>query len=250
MRELISVLKTVKPQICEKILNGDITTLLDKNIPYSVPFKGYIYCAKSMYTDYDRNGGDRGVRVQSYYNNAMKEAFGADPFYANDLFTENDNFYLMNGKVVGEFTCNEVDTYFYGDLSFPTPQYEGDPSVCDCGFGYFITCGELEKTGLTGEEIEEFGKGKKLYGWKISDLKVYDTPKDITSFYTAGHCFCQNKMKLKEDIFGNYHYIKPKNAKCYSCNHLDDFSDCDLAPHIITKSPTNWCYIWQPYVKD
>lgn len=35
---------------------------------------------------------------------------------------------------------------------------------------------ECKGSCLTWKELQEYGKGKPLYGWHISDLKIYDKP--------------------------------------------------------------------------
>ena len=56
---------------------------------------------------------------------------------------------------------------------------------------YYIYADDGEKTCLSYSEIEEYGKGKTLYGWHISDLKIYDKPKPIMQFYKP----CPIKIK-------------------------------------------------------
>lgn len=36
---------------------------------------------------------------------------------------------------------------------------------------------------LTEEELITYSKGKPLYGWRITDLKIYDKPKKLNEFY-------------------------------------------------------------------
>lgn len=71
------------------------------------------------------------------------------------------------GKVIGEFICDKVATY--------PRNYE---------FGYEISENEFNETALTAEQFVDYGKGKTLYGWHISDLKIYDKPKELSEFYT------------------------------------------------------------------
>ena len=79
---------------------------------------------------------------------------------------------------------------------------------------------------LTEEELLTYSNGKTLYGWHISDLKIYDKPKELSEFYRP----C------------SYSGI------CYSCNRFrpngtpndkpNDF--CDGA---ITRPPQSWQYV-------
>ena len=47
---------------------------------------------------------------------------------------------------------------------------------------YYIYEDEGKKTCLSYKEIEAYGKGKTLYGWHISDLKIYDKPRELGEF--------------------------------------------------------------------
>lgn len=68
-------------------------------------------------------------------------------------------------KVIGEFICDRIDRYQANDRGwYQYPQGE--------------TC-------LLCDEIAGYGKGKTLYGWHISDLKIYDKLKELSEFYKS-----------------------------------------------------------------
>lgn len=69
------------------------------------------------------------------------------------------------GKVIGEFVCDEIDEYAYSNID-----------------GVDIDDDILLKTCLDREDINIYAKGKKLYGWHISGLEIYDTPKELSEF--------------------------------------------------------------------
>lgn len=148
-----AVMKSVSPQICEKITSGNCTLLVSKTAPKcDAPFKGYIYCTKAKsqwrYSDYE----------------------GA---YQN---SEGDIVYAQR-RVIGEFICDKIIEWQYDKRH----QYYVDyPDDCTSYFPY-LKC-HSEATGLRCSEIEKLGKGKTLYGWHISDLKIYDTPKKLREF--------------------------------------------------------------------
>ena len=64
---------------------------------------------------------------------------------------------LFSGKVIGEFVCDNAEWM----------------SMRDC-----------DKACITLKEAVDYGKGKKLYAWHISDLKIYDKPKELSEFFT------------------------------------------------------------------
>lgn len=47
---------------------------------------------------------------------------------------------------------------------------------------YDISADDLKQTHLSQKELWEYGKGKPLYLWHISNLKIYDKPKELSEF--------------------------------------------------------------------
>ena len=72
------------------------------------------------------------------------------------------------GKVIGEFTCSKICAV----LAHPSV-FAGHPMF----FQYAI-----DAACLTQDEVETYGAGKDVYGWVISDLKIYDEYKGVDSF--------------------------------------------------------------------
>lgn len=76
------------------------------------------------------------------------------------------------GRVIGEFVCDKID----GDI------------VCGKIADTAILCLTAQADScrflacLTEKELYEYGNGKPLYGWYISDLKLYDKPKQLSEF--------------------------------------------------------------------
>lgn len=75
---------------------------------------------------------------------------------------------LGGGMVIGEFTCSQICAV----LAHPSI-FAGHPMF----FQYAI-----DAACLTQDEVEAYGAGKDVYGWVISDLKIYDEYKEVTSF--------------------------------------------------------------------
>ena len=77
--------------------------------------------------------------------------------------------YKGNGAVIGEFVCDHVipiynDTLLRADI----PEELRLENLSPC---------------LTDREIKEyFGDRSKGYGWHISDLVIYDTPRPLSDF--------------------------------------------------------------------
>ena len=87
----------------------------------------------------------------------------------------NENYMLgKRGKVIGHFTCDKVLEWKY--LNGLNDENEKE---------YWIISKDGHATCLTYDEIEEYGKGKTLYGWHISDLKIYDKTRELSEFQKA-----------------------------------------------------------------
>ena len=165
-----SVLISIRPQWCEKIASGEKTIEVRKAAPQEVPFKAYIYCTKEKKQDdiiWAGVCGDRGK---------------------------------WNGRVIGDFICDKVDEYnFHNGLTEFNSM--GLPSRI---YGsYLIFADDYKSMCLSYDEVKNYGKGKTLYGWHISDLKIYDKPRELSEFSRpcsySGLCFSCKRTSFKKD---------------------------------------------------
>jgi predicted transcriptional regulator len=78
---------------------------------------------------------------------------------------EGHEIFKGRGQVIGEFICDRIETFTFG--------YH---------VGYRITPDELQKTCLTQDELMDYGRGETLYGWHISNLVIYEQPKELSDF--------------------------------------------------------------------
>ena len=169
-----SVLISIKPKWCELIANGKKTIEVRKTSPKcDTPFKCYIYCTKN-----------KGI---SFWT-------GKRYAYADDI-SHNLFDVCGNGKVIGEFVCDNIYPIAY---------------TMD-GFADFVDC---ETSCLKPRDFIAYGKGKRLYGWHISDLVIYDKPKELSEFRKP--LICHRGIQ---------------NDSCIGC------WDCE-----IKKPPQSWCY--------
>lgn len=83
-----------------------------------------------------------------------------------------------SGKVIGEFVCDLIGFHPGTDV----------PSSC-----------------VPIEELKKYANGKMLVRWHISDVKIYDKPKEVGEFRHCGE---------------NYHFNP-----------------------VVTKPPQSWCYV-------
>lgn len=133
------------------------------------------------------------------------------PKYPHEDFIATDypkpQFY-GGGKVIGEFTCDRI---------FPINVFDNG-SIQNWFFEH------MERSCLTYEELADYiGNGGTGYGWHISDLKIYDTPKKLTEFHTWKKCKSCSKSGYES------------TACIYDEN-------C-MIPAAITKAPQSWCYV-------
>ena len=190
-----SVLISTRPKLVEKICHkiGEDETgkaIYEKRIevrktaPKEVPFKCYIYETKGQY---------------------VKFTHGAHTKYG-----------YGRGKVIGWFICDRII----------------------CSQAYFDSQGknhltnvfpdDIKKTCLDEYDLWDYIAGKAVkanqmydgYLWHISDLKIYDKPKELSEFRKPCDRFLD----------------------CCTCRRLvhNEYMSCD---NKITRPPLSWCYV-------
>lgn len=160
------------------------------------PFKCYIYATVGAYRDVYRSIPKEPLFLIHRENEK--------PTVAQSIAAESmrtSTWELCNGKVIGEFVCDKVDTYNYhkglskfgGSLGLPISAYDS----------YLIFEDDYKAMCLTYDEVKDYGKGKPLYGLHITDLKIYDTPKELGEFRhvcpvnsSHGQSVCRNANTL------------------------------------------------------
>lgn len=183
-----SIITSVSPYLCEKIANGDCKILVCKSAPKETPFKAYIYCTKAKiqwrYSDYEGT-----------YENSEGEIV-----YAQQ-------------HIIGEFICDKITRY-----------------NCDRMFSEYFVAGyvgaymPLTEMCLTQKDLNDYGKGKPLYGLHITALKIYDKPKELSEFRKKGF------MTEEEWLFNLY-----PNTHCHYEAWAKKFE--------ITRPPQSWQYV-------
>ena len=203
-----AVMISIQPKWVEKITSGQKTIEVRKTAP-EVPFKAYIYCTKAKPYLYKEA-------------NPPFELFLDSELYEGEGYDDR----LFSGKVVGEFICDKIIEWQYDKGH----QYYVDyPDDCTSYFPY-LKC-HSEATGLRCSEIENYGKGKPLYGWHISDLKIYDKPKELSEFKTP-------PCEKSEKACGNCKWlVKVNTPDVYECECYVE----DGRP--ITRAPQSWQYV-------
>lgn len=130
------------------------------------------------------------------------------PKYPHEDFIATDyprpQFY-GGGKVIGEFTCDRI---------FPINVFNNG-SIQNWLFEH------MERSCLAYEELAGYiGNGKTGHGWHISDLLIYDQPRELSEFRRA-------------------------TDPCDSCHaeYTWECTDCKKFSGDIKRPPQSWCYV-------
>lgn len=182
-----SVLASIKPKYCELIAKGEKTVEIRKTCPkIDTPFKVYIYCTLA--------------------NSAKKPN--------NNLWlTDKTGFnWFGNGKVIGEFVCDDVHKF----------KVFKDGAVQDWIFA------DLKKSCLGYDDIADYvGRGKTGYAWHISNLVMYDKPRELSEL----HYICNPSID---------------DGTCYGCRCSQGLSyetGATICDDVLKRPPNSWCYV-------
>lgn len=169
---------SIRPEWVTEIINGHKTVEVRKTRPkLETPFKCYIYCTQ-------------------------KSGQGCTNMWVKPINSRLRSYEAL-GKVVAEFTCDEIFDMWPGYIG-----NRGDDM-------------------LTFEEREEYlGERGHGYGWHISDVKIYDKPEIIKNFLQkpcdfAASCGACVHSRWSEE---NYH----------------EFVGCSFE---LKRPPQSWCYV-------
>ena len=177
-----AVLMSIQPKWCELIASGKKTVEVRKTKPkLEVPFKVYIYETKDKHYE---NIGVCGWKED-----------GTGYVFENHC-----------GKVIGEFVCDKIDKIFQ----------------CNSGWVQEHACISREEYfKYLGLPYNSHFDSNGAYAWHISNLIIYDKPRELSEFYTL--------------------------KKCHSCDSGYESTACIYdedcrVPKAITRPPQSWCY--------
>ena len=198
-----AVMLSIRPKWVEKIANGEKTIEVRKTKPkLETPFKCYIYCTRDKHLAFMQN--QTGTNLI-----ACMDVDAAIPVGGA----------IGNGKVIGEFTCERIVpiTYDGGRLWCPT-NAAFSPATC------------LSQT----EIIAYIGDKGRCYGWHISDLRIYDTPRELSEFTFA--CRYKNDdgscpSRRVACSYQKYDYNPDGSINLVECGRT------------LERPPQSWCYV-------
>lgn len=173
------ILLSIRPKWCDKICheigkdeNGkpiyEKRIEVRKTAPKEVPFKAYIYCT---------------------IGNGVK----------GDYLVPSG---IQCGKVIGEFVCDRIEEFYCASVPYQRENNLGYGRFIDNGvykvdgwhegivferndrfIDSMLNNNDLKEMCLSVQELFDYiGIGKHLYAWHISDLKIYDKPKELSEF--------------------------------------------------------------------
>lgn len=202
-----SVLISIQPKWCELIASGKKTVEVRKTKPkIETPFKVYIYCTQGdalalpclnnpHYAIHRMNNGTLNGRQMT-----AEEREQSDHSFAN-------------GKVIGEFVCDIIHDF---NKSFFDEQEPQDTEEIEFW---------LDQFNLSYSELCSYVGLKDFYGWHISDLVIYDKPKELGEFWSADKCPYANKDSCTY------------KGHCFRAGQTKRCGDT------LTRPPQSWCYV-------
>lgn len=131
-------------------------------------------------------------------------------------FLTSDPFDIcLNGKVIGEFVCRNMNC-MQADIDS-----QGEKHLYNTAFIENQMC-------LTDEELFNYiydGKRNIGWAWGISDLVIYDKPKELSEFWNVDKC----PYASKNGCTYKYHCFRAGETK--RCGQQ------------IERPPQSWCYV-------
>lgn len=114
------------------------------------------------------------------------------------------------GKVIGEFICDKVYSIKNRGSSFVVANEEQS-----------VTNEIARQSCLYYDDMVSYFGNKDGFGWHISDLKIYDKPKELSEFCIPCKVSCEN---CKNPLYFE-RWCEEKGKK------------------IVTRPPQSWCYV-------
>lgn len=195
-----AVLISIRPKWCEKIASGKKTIEVRRNFPkLDVPFKVYIYCTR------------QNLLMKSNVSGNLRVKRGKSCKETLESYSETE----YSGKIIGEFVCRTME-------EFTTDYRANDVQNVAIAKDACMTLAEMT-------DYEYKGHSACLFGWHISDLVIYDKPRELSEFWKA----CSEQSEL--------------STNCWECENVcgdGDETDCKTDGRIyLRRAPQSWCYV-------
>ncbi len=206
-----AVLISIRSEWCCQIASGKKTVEIRRNRPsIEPPFQCYIYCTQATPLlawqerwSFDHKAFRKEVWPVHKYGREKAESL----------------LELFNGRVLGEFVCDDIRRI--------------GP---ECGIIREDLESAIAGSCLSINQVKEYANwkagahyadSKDLYGWHISDLKIYDNPKSLLDFHRSVD---ETELWCKKCAIGG-----KKGTACAFCYGLDGLR--------VRRPPQSWCYV-------
>lgn len=215
-----AVLRSVKPYWLYLIITGKKTLEVGKSCPQAKDWNKVVemYCSKDMRS----------------FNRIPEE--------------DKEWMHKYLGKVACRFVCDCILAHKFhnGLISFNSI---GLPSGTYSS--YLIFEDDYKAMCLSFDEVKQYGKGKTIYGWHISQLKIYETPKELSEFYKVG---AKSLEELDDELcrdcaptkYGERRVHLVPNAGAAFCE--GDYCEEAYRTYLeqefaLTRPPQSWMYV-------
>ncbi len=131
-----------------------------------------------------------------------------------------------NGKVIGEFVCDRIECLDMDSVGVGFWENDNFNYIADLGWN----------TGLTLGEFINYSEGKQIYGWHISNHKIYDAPNNLQIF--SKYWDYDNDIRPCETC-ELYQFDYGENMMV--CGYDFDGENCPKMK--LKRPPQSWCYV-------
>lgn len=188
-----AIMIAIQPKWCKLILSGKKTIEVRKTIPkLETPFKCYIYCTKGKSAD------EFNLPIPLYRESE---------FYDENGRWREPSALKANGKVIGEFVCDYITRARADTLA--RAYANNNPA----------------ETCMTDHELCNYSSIRKpVYFLHISELKIYDVPREPDQFWGRARCLDAHTP----DCW----------CCCARCREIDG-----IRYQPLKRGPQSWCYV-------
>ena len=186
-----AVLMSIQPKWCELIASGKKTVEVRKTKPkLETPFKVYIYETQGRKYSFNVKADT----IAKHDDDRFLDCARGNPPIKQD---KNGTPYFSYGrmKVIGEFVCDWI-------------------TGVKCDNAGQAAYNRKQNTCISDSEIMQYANHGKVYYWHISNLKIYDKPKELSEF-------------------------RLYNVRAY----YDEELKLPMPTHEIKRPPQSWCYV-------
>lgn len=217
-----AILMSIHPEWVEEILSGRKTIEIRKTMPNcKLPIDVYIYVTK-----------DKKKPIAPFYidNKWVYKVYSDETCFARGCTrNQRDD---VNGKVVAKFTLNTIATIHNMNGEY-----------------YFRGTSHLHTYAcVNNSQLDNYLKGKIGFGFYISDLEIFDEPKELMNFYKVGfHKDFEEELKraVRKDrkILEKYGDLIATGETDIVANHVELTKISYPMFYGLERAPQSWCYV-------